>query len=168
MCGRKNLNFIVKISLEFELKKTCSVPHTTRPARHGEVHGQEYYFIPYAEMNSAISRGEFLEYGEHENQIYGTRLGTIKEIVQSGTVAILDVEPNALRILRTKAYAPLVVYVAPGNADRSMGYEVRKMNTHSTELNLHVEQKIDFRQKKSFLSSFLIFDKTFSVLTNKN
>ena len=103
------------------------VPHTTRPARPGEVHGQEYFFIPHSEMHSAISRGEFLEYGEHEAQIYGTRLNTIKEIISTGTVAILDVEPNALRILRTKTYAPLVVYVAPGNADRNMGYEVQKL-----------------------------------------
>lgn len=101
------------------------VPHTTRPVRPAEVHGQEYFFISYTEMNSGISRGEFLEYGEHEGQIYGTRLATIREITTGGTVAILDVEPNALRILRTKTYSPLVVYVAPGTADRNTGYEVR-------------------------------------------
>ena len=101
-----------------------SVPHTTRPARPGEVHGNEYFFISYNEMSSAISRGEFLEYGEHESQIYGTRLSTIRDIIAHGTVAILDVEPNALKTLRTKTFSPLVVYVAPGNADRNAGYEV--------------------------------------------
>ena len=70
-------------------------------------------------MNSAISRGEFLEYGEHEGQLYGTRLSTIRDISGNGIVSILDVEPNALRILRTKAYSPLVVYVAPGTAVRN-------------------------------------------------
>ena len=99
--------------------KTCLVPHTTRPPRQGEIDGQEYFFISHTEMNSAISRGEFLEYGEHEGQLYGTRLSTIRDISGNGIVSILDVEPNALRILRTKAYSPLVVYVAPGTAVRN-------------------------------------------------
>ena len=75
-------------------------------------------------MNTAIQKGEFLEYGEHDSHIYGTRLSTIKEINKSGTVSILDVEPNSLRVLRNKTYAPLVVYIAPGHGSNHNGYDV--------------------------------------------
>ena len=75
-------------------------------------------------MNTAIQKGEFLEYGEHDSHIYGTRLSTIKEINKSGTISILDVEPNSLRVLRNKTYAPLVVYIAPGHSSNHNGYDV--------------------------------------------
>ena len=79
----------------------------------------------YSEMNLSIQKGEFLEYGEHEGQLYGTKLSTIRDIINDGKCAILDVEPTALRLLKNKVFAPLVVYVAPGNGgDRTMGYEV--------------------------------------------
>ena len=79
----------------------------------------------YSEMNLSIQKGEFLEYGEHEGQLYGTKLSTIRDIINDGKCAILDVEPTALRLLKNKVFAPLVVYVAPGNGgERTMGYEV--------------------------------------------
>jgi len=79
----------------------------------------------YSEMNLSIQKGEFLEYGEHEGQLYGTKLSTIRDIINDGKCAILDVEPTALRLLKNKVFAPLVVYVAPGNGgDKTIGYEV--------------------------------------------
>lgn len=41
-----------------------------------------------------ISNNEYLEYGSHEDAMYGTRLETIRKINQQGLVAILDVEPQ--------------------------------------------------------------------------
>ena len=75
-------------------------------------------------MNTAIQKGEFLEYGEHDGHIYGTRLSTIKEINKEGVVSILDVEPASLKVLRNKIYAPLVVYIAPGTGSNQNGFDV--------------------------------------------
>lgn len=44
--------------------------------------------------------------------MYGTKLDTIRKIHQEGKIAILDVEPQALKILRTTEFAPLVVFIA--------------------------------------------------------
>lgn len=44
--------------------------------------------------------------------MYGTKLETIRKIHQEGRVAILDVEPQALKILRTREFAPYVVFIA--------------------------------------------------------
>jgi len=44
--------------------------------------------------------------------MYGTKLDTIRKIHQEGKIAILDVEPQALKILRTAEFAPLVVFIA--------------------------------------------------------
>lgn len=55
----------------------------------------------------------FLFYvGTHEDAMYGTKLETIRKIHQEGRMAILDVEPQALKVLRTAEFAPYVVFIA--------------------------------------------------------
>ncbi len=44
--------------------------------------------------------------------MYGTKLETIRRIHGDGKIAILDVEPQALKVLRTVEYAPYVVFIA--------------------------------------------------------
>ena len=44
--------------------------------------------------------------------MYGTKLETIRQIHSEGKMAILDVEPQALKILRSADYAPYVVFIA--------------------------------------------------------
>ena len=44
--------------------------------------------------------------------MYGTKLDTIRQIHSEGKMAILDVEPQALKILRSAEYAPYVVFIA--------------------------------------------------------
>ena len=50
--------------------------------------------------------------GTHEEAMYGTKLETIRQIHSEGKMAILDVEPQALKILRSADYAPYVVFIA--------------------------------------------------------
>ena len=78
-----------------------------------------------------IAANEYLEYGEwfillidheytylkfllgtHEDAMYGTKLDTIRRIHTEGKMAILDVEPQALKILRTAEFTPYVVFIA--------------------------------------------------------
>lgn len=41
-----------------------------------------------------IANNEYLEYGTHEEDMYGTKLITIRRIHERNLVAILDVEPQ--------------------------------------------------------------------------
>uniref|UniRef100_A0A7E4VVL5 Peripheral plasma membrane protein CASK n=1 Tax=Panagrellus redivivus TaxID=6233 RepID=A0A7E4VVL5_PANRE len=88
------------------------IPHTTRPPRKDEVDGKHYYFVSNDQMLSDIQNSEYLEYGTHEECMYGTKLETIRAIHRQGKMAILDVEPQALKVLRTAEYAPFVVFIA--------------------------------------------------------
>ena len=63
-------------------------------------------------MMADIAANEYLEYGTHEEAMYGTKLETIRQIHSEGKMAILDVEPQALKILRSADYAPYVVFIA--------------------------------------------------------
>lgn len=61
---------------------------------------------------SDIAANEYLEYGTHEDAMYGTKLDTIRRIHAEGKMAILDVEPQALKVLRTAEFTPYVVFIA--------------------------------------------------------
>lgn len=62
-------------------------------------------------MMRDITNNEYLEYGTHEQAMYGTKLDTIRQIHAAGLIAILDVEPRALKVLRTAEFAPCVVFI---------------------------------------------------------
>jgi calcium/calmodulin-dependent serine protein kinase len=93
-------------------KYAYPIPHTTRPPRKDEINGRNYFFVSQKEMLNDIANNEYLEYGTHEEAMYGTKLETIRQIHQSGKIAILDVEPQALKVLRTSEFTPYVVFVA--------------------------------------------------------
>uniref|UniRef100_A0A1B6C0X7 Peripheral plasma membrane protein CASK n=1 Tax=Clastoptera arizonana TaxID=38151 RepID=A0A1B6C0X7_9HEMI len=93
-------------------KYAYPIPHTTRPPRSDEENGRNYYFVSHDEMMADIAANEYLEYGTHEDAMYGTKLETIRKIHHDGRVAILDVEPQALKVLRTSEFAPYVVFIA--------------------------------------------------------
>uniref|UniRef100_A0A1I8IH92 Peripheral plasma membrane protein CASK n=1 Tax=Macrostomum lignano TaxID=282301 RepID=A0A1I8IH92_9PLAT len=88
------------------------IPHTTRPPNKNEVNGRNYFFVSREEMMRDITNNEYLEYGTHEDAMYGTKLDTIRDIHRQGKIAILDVEPQALRVLRTAEFAPFVAFIA--------------------------------------------------------
>ncbi|XP_078220204.1 peripheral plasma membrane protein CASK isoform X9 [Callithrix jacchus] len=72
------------------------IPHTTRPPKKDEENGKNYYFVSHDQMMQDISNNEYLEYGSHEDAMYGTKLETIRKIHEQGLIAILDVEPQGL------------------------------------------------------------------------
>ncbi|XP_022254054.1 peripheral plasma membrane protein CASK-like isoform X1 [Limulus polyphemus] len=93
-------------------KYAYPIPHTTRPPRKSDENGKTYYFVSHDEMMADIAANEYLEYGTYGDAMYGTKLETIRGIHAEGKVAILDVEPQALKILRTAEYTPYVVFIA--------------------------------------------------------
>ncbi|XP_077071555.1 peripheral plasma membrane protein CASK isoform X48 [Siphateles boraxobius] len=88
------------------------IPHTTRSPKNEEENGKNYFFVSHDQMMQDISNNDYLEYGSHEDAMYGTRLETIRKIHEQGLIAILDVEPQALKVLRTAEFAPYVVFIA--------------------------------------------------------
>ncbi|KAK7065248.1 hypothetical protein SK128_008388 [Halocaridina rubra] len=104
-------------------KYAYPIPHTTRSPRKDEENGKNYYFVSHDEMMADIAANEYLEYGTHEDAMYGTKLETIRKIHSEGRMAILDVEPQALKILRTAEFAPYVVFIAAPSLQNMTDYD---------------------------------------------
>jgi calcium/calmodulin-dependent serine protein kinase len=80
-------------------------------------------------MMRDIANNEYLEYGTHEDAMYGTKLETIRNINRQGLMAILDVEPQALKVLRTAEFAPYVVFIAAPDLSQIKGVNVSRDNS---------------------------------------
>ncbi|TNN12123.1 Peripheral plasma membrane protein [Schistosoma japonicum] len=131
--GRRHIkNCLIQSSPD---KFAYPIPHTTRTPRKDEVNGKNYYFISHDEMMRDIASNEYLEYGAHEGAMYGTKLDTIRQIHAASLIAILDVEPQALKILRTAEFAPCVVFIAaPTLTDITNGQHNNTSNNNDESL----------------------------------
>ncbi|XP_054915729.1 peripheral plasma membrane protein CASK isoform X11 [Poeciliopsis prolifica] len=123
------------------------IPHTTRPPKKDEENGKNYYFASHDQMMLDISNNEYLEYGSHEDAMYGTRLETIRKIHQQGLVAILDVEPQALKVLRTAEFAPYVVFIAAPTITPGINEPPRWCRTLPDESLQRLQKESEILQK---------------------
>jgi len=60
----------------------------------GEVNGREYHFVSKHEFEADVAEGRFVEYGEHEKQLFGTSMDSIRQVVNSGKVCVLNFHPQ--------------------------------------------------------------------------
>ena len=69
-----------------------SVSCTTRPARAGEVDGEDYRFLSDEEFNARAKAGEFLEHANVHGHQYGTLLKPIAENLANGRDVLIDID----------------------------------------------------------------------------
>ena len=89
-----------------------SVSATTRPMRPGEVEGVNYYFISRESFLDMVRKGEFLEYDEHHDNLYGTLYSAVKDATEKGHV-VLDIEPNGAMNVRRKYPDAILIFIMP-------------------------------------------------------
>jgi len=72
----------------------CFLLDTSRPRESYEEDGRSYFFMDREEMEKDIREGQFLEYGEHNKNLYGTKLDSIREVIRQGKMCVLDCNPS--------------------------------------------------------------------------
>ncbi len=131
------IQFHVHIKFHFILINKILSLDTTRLPKKEEENGKNYYFVTHEEMMRDIANNEYLEYGTHDDAMYGTKLETIRNINRQGLMAILDVEPQALKVLRTAEFAPYVVFIAAPDLSQIKGVNVR-LTKNLIDMNLDI------------------------------
>ncbi|XP_078694152.1 peripheral plasma membrane protein CASK-like isoform X40 [Branchiostoma floridae x Branchiostoma belcheri] len=119
---------------------------TTRTPRKEEEDGKNYYFVSHDQMMADIANNEYLEYGTHEDAMYGTKLDTIRKIHEEGLIAILDVEPQALKVLRSAEFAPFVVFIAAPSIASMNEVQKKAMNANDNSLERLARESDMLRQ----------------------
>ena len=107
-----------------------SVSYTTRPARAGEKHGEDYYFVTEEEFLRMRAGREFLESAEVHGRLYGTHLGEVEKIVSRGCDVILDIDvQGAQQIRKVWPTASMVFVLPPSRAVLETRLRSRNLNT---------------------------------------
>lgn len=94
------------------------LPSTSRLPRDGEEDKVHYHFVTREQMEEDIIAGKYLEYGEYDGALYGTKLDSIREIIGSGKVCVLDCSATCLKVLKTSDYLPFVAFIAAPTLDQ--------------------------------------------------
>src|SRR5260370_29742947 len=93
-----------KTTLVDALRKTSefiySVSCTTRPARAGEVEGEDYRFLSEEEFSARAKAGEFLEHATVHGHHYGTLLKPIVEDLMNGRDVLIDIDTQGAANIR--------------------------------------------------------------------
>ncbi|KAM6951419.1 MAGUK p55 subfamily member 2b isoform 2-T2 [Aplochiton taeniatus] len=140
--GRRSLKN--KLLVSDPQRYGTTTPFTCRRPKADEKDGQMYSFMSRGEMDSDIKSGRFLEHGEYDGNLYGTKINSIHEVVDGGKICILDVNPQALKVLRTSEFLPYVVFIEAPN------FEVLKaMNKSAIESRVITKQLTDSELKRT-------------------
>ncbi|XP_026171818.1 MAGUK p55 subfamily member 3-like [Mastacembelus armatus] len=138
-----------KVITENPRRYGLAVPHTTRARKGHEREGVEYHFITKAAFESDIQNGKFIEYGEYKDNLYGTSLESIHRVLDQNKVCLVDVQPEALKTLRTSEFKPYVIFVRPHICDEQLGSS-SSLNLGISEEDLHELKQSAERMDKSY------------------
>jgi len=107
---------IAKMLLQGREDLGYSVSATTRPKRPGERDGVDYHFLSREEFVRRQEQGEFLEWATYSGELYGTLKSEIERIFAQGRHAVLDVEIEGARQIRSNFANSLLLFVLPPSA----------------------------------------------------
>ena len=94
--GKTTLLDALRETSEFVYSVSC----TTRPARAGEVEGEDYRFLSDQEFNARAKSGEFLEHATVHGHHYGTLLKPIAEDLTNGRDVLIDIDTQGAATIR--------------------------------------------------------------------
>ncbi|MEY4667377.1 MAG: hypothetical protein RL518_76 [Pseudomonadota bacterium] len=89
--GSGKSTFCSRLVKDFDdLQYSTSV--TSRPPRHGEVHGKSYHFVSREEFIARRERGEFFEWEETHGNLYGTLRATLQNGIDGGHDLLFQID----------------------------------------------------------------------------
>ncbi|XP_051283737.1 MAGUK p55 subfamily member 4 [Dicentrarchus labrax] len=95
-----------------------AVPYTTRAPKGYEESGREYYFTSRETFDNMVYNNRFVEYGEYKGNLYGTTVDSVREVLNSGKICVIDIEANAIQAVRTHELRAYIIYVKPPPLER--------------------------------------------------
>jgi guanylate kinase len=94
--GKTTLVDALRQTSEFIYSASC----TTRPARAGEVEGEDYRFLSDEEFQASAKAGEFLEHATVHGHRYGTLLKLVAENLTNGRDVLIDIDTQGASNIR--------------------------------------------------------------------
>jgi guanylate kinase len=117
-----------------------SVSVTTRPPRPGEQDGVHYFFVSDDDFDGMVDRGDLLEWAVvHQSARYGTPRGPVEEALAAGRPALLEIDLQGARQVRSTMPAALFVFLKPPSWDEL----VRRLVGRGTETEAERSRRLE-------------------------
>jgi guanylate kinase len=109
-----------------------SVSATTRQPRPGERNEVDYFFIPDAEFQQLIDRGEFLEWAEVYGHRYGTARPAVEAQLKAGRDMLLEIDVQGAMNIKKSFPDALLIFVQPPSL-QELGARIANRGTESLQ-----------------------------------
>lgn len=116
-----------------------SISATTRAPRPGERDGVDYYFVDEPGFEHMRAGGELLECARYAGNWYGTPRAAVQERLDQGVAALLEIELQGARQIRSSLPDSRLVFLAPP----SWGELERRLTARATEPADVVRQRLE-------------------------
>lgn len=117
-----------------------SVSATTRPARPGEIHGVNYFFVSDDEFDRLADSDQMLETATvHNAYRYGTPRAPIDEALTLGKSVLLEIDLQGARSVRRAMPEAVLVFLLPPTWDEL----VRRLIGRGTENALEQQRRLE-------------------------
>lgn len=121
---------------------------TSRPPRHGEKNGVDYFFISKADFKSKIDRDLFFEYVEYGGNFYGTEKTQLANIGQG---LIWRIDPSRAGKIRQLIDSPiLVIYLTVPDSVVLERLKKRSFSQEEIEKRMKEDRKFWEEYKESY------------------
>ena len=94
-----------------------SVSHTSRAPRGKEKNGVEYHFVSRENFQKRIDSGEFVEWAEVYQDLYGTSVASLRSQITAGRDVIMDIDVQGARNIKDHFKDAILIYVLPPSMD---------------------------------------------------
>ena len=122
-----------------------SVSATTRSPRPGEQEGVHYYFVSDEDFDAMVERGDLLEWAVvHKAARYGTPRGPVEEALAAGRLALLEIDLQGARQVRSTMPDALFVFLKPPSWDEL----VRRLVGRGTETESERSRRLETAQEE--------------------
>ena len=137
--GKTTLVDALRQTSEFIYSVSC----TTRPARAGEVEGEDYRFLSTEEFKARAEAGEFLEHATVHGHRYGTLLKPVAEHLSNGRDVLIDIDTQGAANIRNSKdefirAALADIFLMPPDVDELR----RRLTKRGTETAEQIETRL--------------------------
>jgi guanylate kinase len=104
---------LVRALMERSPSLAFSISHTTRKPRPNEIDGRDYHFTDRARFEAMIAQGEFLEYADVFDNLYGTGRRSVEAALEAGRDLLLEIDWQGAAQVRRHLPEAIDVFILP-------------------------------------------------------
>ena len=146
-CGKDTV--VSEVLRRMPDKCFLSVSMTTRAMRKGETEGVEYFFVTKDEFLRHIDEGDMLEYAVYGDNMYGTPIKPVRDMLDNGKTVFLIIEVEGGGNVKKAFPDATKIFIAPP----SMAELERRLRGRGTDSDEDILKRLEIAKEEMLRAS---------------